>query len=347
MLTRASQLTRRILPLREVSDYETYHTKHVLKTKYVDVKKVFPKAHQLWKQSANKDNVIQSRGDESRVLKKKDNVERYALPHQFVKSDLHQLPQFLEETEATRLYMNLEKELRVSRDIEPVVDEVDPITPRDFLQGVDSTGDEEMDILRTALPPELDKGTRERAQKGRVRRAADKAAAEEAMKKKCFICQWKKVLVLEPMNTPLLSRFVSNAGDMIPRKVTGTCAKHQRRLGRLIRQCKQMGLLSYKETFTFHHPYSSPGSFGDNISNYDWESVLGSSPPSPFSDAIKAETGEGTTTVTGTPIDITSFGKPPISKDIQNVLIELMSSSKRKDEKGSTDFSNTQNKVKQ
>ncbi|RBW69130.1 30S ribosomal protein S18 [Bacillus taeanensis] len=43
----------------------------------------------------------------------------------------------------------------------------------------------------------------------------------------------------------LLKRFVSERGKILPRRVTGTCAKYQRQLTRAIKRARQMALLPF------------------------------------------------------------------------------------------------------
>ena len=46
-------------------------------------------------------------------------------------------------------------------------------------------------------------------------------------------------------DTSLLSRFVSEKGKILPRRVTGTCAKHQRALTATIKRSRIMALLPF------------------------------------------------------------------------------------------------------
>ncbi|MGO4928283.1 30S ribosomal protein S18 [Fundicoccus sp. Sow4_D5] len=46
-------------------------------------------------------------------------------------------------------------------------------------------------------------------------------------------------------DTTLLSRFVSEKGKILPRRVTGTCAKHQRTLTATIKRSRIMALLPF------------------------------------------------------------------------------------------------------
>lgn len=46
-------------------------------------------------------------------------------------------------------------------------------------------------------------------------------------------------------DTDLLSRFISEKGKILPRRVTGTSAKHQRSLAKAIKRARTMGLLPF------------------------------------------------------------------------------------------------------
>ena len=43
----------------------------------------------------------------------------------------------------------------------------------------------------------------------------------------------------------LLRKFITDQGKIIPGHVTGVCAKHQRHLGKAIKQARFLSLLSY------------------------------------------------------------------------------------------------------
>jgi len=47
-------------------------------------------------------------------------------------------------------------------------------------------------------------------------------------------------------NSEVLYRFTSSQSKILPRKKTGTCAKHQRTLAREIKRAREMGLLGYR-----------------------------------------------------------------------------------------------------
>jgi small subunit ribosomal protein S18 len=42
-----------------------------------------------------------------------------------------------------------------------------------------------------------------------------------------------------------LKRFTSERGKIMPRRITGTCAKHQRELARAIKRARSLALLPY------------------------------------------------------------------------------------------------------
>jgi small subunit ribosomal protein S18 len=46
-------------------------------------------------------------------------------------------------------------------------------------------------------------------------------------------------------DTDLLKKFISERGKILPRRVTGTCAKYQRKLTVAIKRSRQMALLPY------------------------------------------------------------------------------------------------------
>jgi small subunit ribosomal protein S18 len=48
-------------------------------------------------------------------------------------------------------------------------------------------------------------------------------------------------------NTQLLKRYLSALGKIKPRKKTGVCALHQRKLARAIKIARFLGLLTYLE----------------------------------------------------------------------------------------------------
>jgi len=46
-------------------------------------------------------------------------------------------------------------------------------------------------------------------------------------------------------NDKRLQRFISEQGRIIPKRITGTCARHQRILVQAIKRARHLGLLPY------------------------------------------------------------------------------------------------------
>jgi len=47
----------------------------------------------------------------------------------------------------------------------------------------------------------------------------------------------------------LLRRFVTDRGKITPRRITGTCARHQRQLSRAIKRARMIALLPYVKIY--------------------------------------------------------------------------------------------------
>ncbi|WP_100065706.1 30S ribosomal protein S18 [Miniphocaeibacter massiliensis] len=63
-------------------------------------------------------------------------------------------------------------------------------------------------------------------------------------KKVCAFCADKnKTIDYKDINT--LKKFVSERGKILPRRVTGCCAKHQRAVTEEIKKARQVALLPY------------------------------------------------------------------------------------------------------
>lgn len=63
-------------------------------------------------------------------------------------------------------------------------------------------------------------------------------------KKVCLLCTGKD---LDYKDVETLSKFISEGGKILPRKATGTCAKHQRIVAREVKKARQIGLLPFKK----------------------------------------------------------------------------------------------------
>ncbi|WP_304206709.1 30S ribosomal protein S18 [Peptostreptococcus russellii] len=66
-------------------------------------------------------------------------------------------------------------------------------------------------------------------------------------RKKKRICQFcaDKNTVIDYKNYQKLEKHITERGKILPRRVTGTCAKHQRELTKAIKLARNVALLPY------------------------------------------------------------------------------------------------------
>lgn len=64
-------------------------------------------------------------------------------------------------------------------------------------------------------------------------------------KKVCTFCV-EKIDDIDYKDSARLRKFITEKGKMLPRRMTGVCAKHQRVLAVAIKRARQMALLPYK-----------------------------------------------------------------------------------------------------
>ena len=66
----------------------------------------------------------------------------------------------------------------------------------------------------------------------------------KSRKKVCTFCVEKSEFI-DYKDTQKLRRFISERAKILPRRVTGTCAAHQRELTVAIKRARQLALLPY------------------------------------------------------------------------------------------------------
>jgi small subunit ribosomal protein S18 len=82
-----------------------------------------------------------------------------------------------------------------------------------------------------------DRGDREpRDQRGR--------GGRKGRKKVCSFCV-DKVFDIDYKDIPRLRRYISERAKIIPRRVTGTCAHHQRQLTIAVKRARHIALLPF------------------------------------------------------------------------------------------------------
>ncbi|MFQ6673451.1 MAG: 30S ribosomal protein S18 [Fidelibacterota bacterium] len=60
----------------------------------------------------------------------------------------------------------------------------------------------------------------------------------------CKFCE-DRDLTIDYKNVKIMRKFVTDQGKIIPGRVTGTCAKHQRELTRAIKRARNIALISF------------------------------------------------------------------------------------------------------
>ena len=63
-------------------------------------------------------------------------------------------------------------------------------------------------------------------------------------KKVCMFCQ-EKASYIDYKDTAKLRKYISERGKILPRRISGTCAMHQRQLTQAIKRARQVALLPY------------------------------------------------------------------------------------------------------
>jgi len=63
-------------------------------------------------------------------------------------------------------------------------------------------------------------------------------------RKKCKFCE-EKMHFVDYKNIRLLDNYVTDRGKMLPRKLTGNCARHQRRVEDAVKNARIMALLPF------------------------------------------------------------------------------------------------------
>jgi small subunit ribosomal protein S18 len=82
----------------------------------------------------------------------------------------------------------------------------------------------------------------------RFKRKKKKKAKDSSLKfrrkKTCYCCE-NQVLLIDFKDEKLLTRFVNDRGKIVPRRISGACAGHQRALAAAIKRSRVLGLLPY------------------------------------------------------------------------------------------------------
>ncbi len=71
-----------------------------------------------------------------------------------------------------------------------------------------------------------------------------RGGGQRRRKKVCYFCA-NHIDYIDYKDVELLKRYISEKGKILPRRVTGTCAKHQRTLTVAIKRARIIGLLPF------------------------------------------------------------------------------------------------------
>ena len=90
---------------------------------------------------------------------------------------------------------------------------------------------------------------REREGKGGKGKSKTKAKAKGLAKKKyCKLC-FEKVGFVDYKDEKRLGRFVTDRGKIVPRRVSGTCARHQKQLTTAIKRARVLAMIPFTSDF--------------------------------------------------------------------------------------------------
>ena len=78
---------------------------------------------------------------------------------------------------------------------------------------------------------------------GRSGRSGEKGGKVFFKKKVCRFCTQK--LKIDYKDADVLRRFITERGKILPRRITGTCAKHQRAVAEAIKRARIIALLPF------------------------------------------------------------------------------------------------------
>ena len=88
------------------------------------------------------------------------------------------------------------------------------------------------------------KRTGKKSDRGRGRMKSSRSRPYILRKKKCRICLDKNIKI-DYLDLQFLRRFTTERGKIIPSRMSGACARHQRKLAKAIKRARAIGLLPY------------------------------------------------------------------------------------------------------
>ena len=71
-----------------------------------------------------------------------------------------------------------------------------------------------------------------------------KEQLDKKKRKNCSFCA-DKVEAIDYKDAQKLRKYLTEAGKILPRRITGTCARHQRMLSNSVKKARESGLMAY------------------------------------------------------------------------------------------------------
>lgn len=68
--------------------------------------------------------------------------------------------------------------------------------------------------------------------------------SDKKKRKSCSLCG-DKVEAIDYKDAAKLKRYLTEAGKIIPRRITGNCAAHQRMIAKAIKRAREASIISY------------------------------------------------------------------------------------------------------
>ncbi len=78
----------------------------------------------------------------------------------------------------------------------------------------------------------------------RSERSERRGGPRKGRKKVCAFCV-DRIHDIDYKDVPRLRKYLSDRGKIVPRRVTGTCARHQRQLTTAIKRARHVAFLPY------------------------------------------------------------------------------------------------------
>lgn len=84
----------------------------------------------------------------------------------------------------------------------------------------------------------------QRSSKPGQRQSRTTRDAAQRKKRSCKFCDIKEIYI-DYKDEKKIQRFINEQGKIIPKRITGTCAKHQRQLVQAIKRARHLALLPF------------------------------------------------------------------------------------------------------